>query len=68
MGLVTSATVVPTANGAGVIGLGYVRTAAAKVGNALSVTTPDGEAINGLTAHITAQPQLFGGEQQPLSA
>ena len=68
MGLVTSATVVPTANGAGVIGLGYVRTAAAKVGNALSVTTPDGEAISGLTAHITAQPQLFGGEQPTLSA
>ncbi len=68
MGIVTSAAVVPIADGAGVIGLGYVRTAAAKIGNALGVTTPDGEAISGLTAHITAQPQLFGGEQPPLSA
>ena len=62
MGLVTSATVVPTANGAAVIGLGYVRTAAVQIGGTLRVAT-EGEEDTGITARITAQPLLFGGEK-----
>ena len=63
MGLVTSATVVPGADGdAGVIGLGYVRTAAVQVGGALRVAA-EGEEDGGITARITAQPLLFGGEK-----
>ncbi len=60
MGLVTSATVVPTADGADVIGLGYVRTKAVQIGARLSVASDDGD---GVTAVITAQPLLFGGEK-----
>ena len=65
MGLVTSATVVPSPDGARVIGLGYVRTAAVQVGGALRVTTEaeNGEGDAGITARITAQPLLFGGEK-----
>ena len=62
MGLVTSATVVPGADDAGVIGLGYVRTAAVQVGATLVVIQPD-DADSGITARITAQPLLFGGEK-----
>ena len=61
MGLVTSAAVVPGADGAGVIGLGYVRTAAVQVGGVLRVSSDDGD--TGIVAHITAQPLLFGGEK-----
>ena len=64
MGLVTSATVVPGADGAGVIGLGYVRTAAVQVGATARVAQPDdGDGNTGITARITAQPRLFGGEK-----
>ena len=67
MGLVTSATVVPGADGAGtiglgVIGLGYVRTAAVQIGGTLNVAGDD-HGDTGITARITAQPLLFGGEQ-----
>ena len=61
MGLVTSATVVPTPDGADVIGLGYVRTRAVQVGGRLSVASDDGD--SGIVAVITAQPLLFGGEK-----
>ena len=61
MGLVTSATVVPTAEGPHVVGLGYVRTAAVEIGGALRVASDDGD--TGITARITAQPLLFGGEK-----
>ena len=63
MGLVTSVTVVPALDGASVIGLGYVRTVAAEIGNALDVVVPDSEVPSGIKAHITARPQLFGGEK-----
>ena len=62
MGLVTSSTVIPGADGAGVIGLGYVRTAAVQIGGTLRVTT-DRETDRGVTARITGQPLLFGGEK-----
>ena len=61
MGLVTSATVVPSPDGVRVIGLGYVRTAAVQVGGALRIDSDEGDA--GITARITAQPLLFGGEK-----
>ena len=61
MGLVTSATVVPSPAGARIVGLGYVRTAAVEIGGALRVADDDGE--TGITARITAQPLLFGGEK-----
>ena len=61
MGLVTSATVVPAGDVASVVGLGYVRTAAVQVGGTLRVASDDGE--TGITARITAQPLLFGGEK-----
>ena len=64
MGLVTSATVVPTAEGSDVIGLGYVRTRAIEIGARLSVESEGGD--TGLTAVITAQPLLFGGEKPAL--
>ena len=64
MGLVTSATVVPTADGADVIGLGYVRTRAVEVGGRLTVASDDGD--SGIVAVITAQPLLFGGEKPGL--
>ena len=65
MGLVTSATVVPSAGGASIVGLGYVRTAAVQVGAALRVVAAegDGDGDTGVTARITAQPLLFGGEK-----
>ena len=67
MGLVTSATVVPSPDGARVIGLGYVRTAAVQVGGALRVASADGngdsDGDTGITARITAQPLLFGPEK-----
>ena len=82
-GLVTSATALPSGAGAdadngadagdapAVIGLGYVRTAAAQVGNRLQVVpladdgsiSDDGRIRPTVTAEITALPQLFGGEQ-----
>ena len=62
MGLVTSATVVPTAGGADLIGLGYVRTRAVQIGGRLNVTSDDGD-DSGTVAVITAQPLLFGGEK-----
>lgn len=61
MGVVTSATVVPAPDGPNVIGLGYVRTAAVQVGGILNVESDEGD--TGVTAHITAQPLLFGGEK-----
>ena len=65
MGLVTSATVVPSPDGARIIGLGYVRTAAVQIGGALQVTAEEGsgDGDTGITARITAQPLLFGGEK-----
>ncbi len=60
MGLVTSATVIPTADGPDLIGLGYVRTRAVEIGGRLSVASGDAD---GLSAVITAQPLLFGGEK-----
>ena len=65
MGLVTSATVVPSPDGGSVIGLGYVRTAAVQVGGALRVAAPDGDGDGetGIIARITAQPLLFGPEK-----
>ena len=63
MGLVTSATVVPSPSGAGVVGLGYVRTAAVQVGGTLRMVAEDGDGELGITARITAQPLLFGGEK-----
>ena len=65
MGLVTSATVVPAGDVASVVGLGYVRTAAVQVGGALRVVAEDGNGGGGtgITASITAQPLLFGGEK-----
>ena len=62
MGLVTSTTVVPGTEGAGVIGLGYVRTAAVQVGGTLHVANDEGD--TDITARITAQPLLFGGEKR----
>ena len=61
MGLVTSATVVPTRDGADLIGLGYVRTRAVQIGGRLKVASDDGD--SGIVAIITAQPLLFGGEK-----
>ena len=61
MGLVTSATVIPTTDGAGVVGLGYVRTAAVQVGGRLSVASEGDDAA--IAAVITGQPLLFGGEK-----
>ena len=61
MGLVTSATVVPSADDARVVGMGYVRTAAVQVGGMLQVADDGGD--TGITARITAQPLLFGGEK-----
>lgn len=63
MGLVTSATVVPTENGADLIGLGYVRTRAVEIGGRLNVASED---VDGVSAVITAQPLLFGGEKPGL--
>ena len=63
MGLVTSATVVPTENGADLIGLGYVRTRAVEIGGRLTVASED---VDGVSAVITAQPLLFGGEKPGL--
>ena len=65
MGLVTSATVVPTENGAELIGLGYVRTRAVEIGGRLTVALDDGDPA-GAVAIITAQPLLFGGEKPGL--
>ena len=62
VGLVTSATVVPAADGACVIGLGYVRTAAVQIGGTLQVVSAD-DAETGIAARITAQPLLFGPEK-----
>ena len=70
MGLVTSATVLPpddggdggaAGGGGAVIGLGYVRAAAAEVGASFSVA-PAGGAAAGV-ARIAARPLLFGGEK-----
>ena len=63
MGLVTSATVVPAANGPRIIGLGYVRTAAVQVGGTLRVVGEEENGDTGITACITAQPLLFGPEK-----
>ena len=66
MGLVTSATVVPSPDGAHLIGLGYVRTAAVQIGGALHVVADEengGDGDTGITACITAQPLLFGPEK-----
>ena len=64
VGLVTSATVIPGLDGAGdgaeVVGLGYVRTAALQIGGRLAV---EGDGVTGIAAEITAQPLLFGGEK-----
>ena len=61
MGLVTSAAVVPTTDGAELVGLGYVRTRAVQIGGRLNVALDDGD--SGIVAVITAQPLLFGGER-----
>ena len=61
MGVVTSATVVPTTGGAELVGLGYVRTRAVGIGGRLNVASDDGD--SGVVAVITAQPLLFGGER-----
>ena len=66
VGLVTSATVAPRLDGAGdgaeLVGLGYVRTAAVQIGGELKVESDSG-AVAGIVAEITAQPLLFGGEK-----
>ena len=65
MGLVTSAAVLPLdedGDGGDVIGLGYVRAAAAEVGASFSVAPAGGNAAGGV-ARITARPLLFGGEK-----
>ncbi len=62
MGVVTSATVAPDPVGSNLIGLGYVRTGAAQIGERLNVAAPDDSGY-GITAIITAQPLLFGGER-----
>ena len=64
VGLVTSATVVPTPDGAELVGLGYVRTAAVQIGGKLKV---ENDSDTGIVAVITAQPLLFGGEKPGLS-
>ena len=64
VGLVTSATVVPTPDGAELVGLGYVRTAAVQIGGKLKV---ENDSDTGIVAEITAQPLLFGGEKPGLS-
>lgn len=64
MGLVTSAAIVPTPDGAIVIGLGYVRTRGLEIGGRLSVASEDGD--TGMAAVITKQPLLFGGEKPAL--
>ena len=61
MGLVTSATVMPTPAGAELVGLGYVRTAAVQIDGRLDVAADDG--ASGIVAVITGQPLLFGGER-----
>ena len=66
MGLVTSATVVPSPDGAHLIGLGYVRTAAVEIGGTLRVVAEEengSDGDTGITACITAQPLLFGPEK-----
>ncbi|MCY4558021.1 MAG: hypothetical protein OXF79_16970 [Chloroflexi bacterium] len=65
MGVVTSATVVPSADGARIIGLGYVRTAAVEIGGTLRVVAEEenGDGDTCITACITAQPLLFGPEK-----
>ena len=65
MGLVTSVARLPGADGDGIVGLGYVRTAAAEIGNVLDVSVRDGNGA-GIKAEIAARPQLFGGEKPPL--
>ena len=60
VGLVTSATVAPGPDGAEVVGLGYVRTAALQVGGKLQV---ESDSVADIVAEITAQPLLFGGEK-----
>ena len=60
VGLITSATVAPRLDGAELVGLGYVRTAAVQIGGRLQVES-DSDA--GIVAEITAQPLLFGGEK-----
>ena len=71
MGLVTSAAVLPpdedgdggaAGGGGAVIGLGYVRAAAAEVGASFGVAPAGGNAAGG-GARITARPLLFGGEK-----
>ena len=71
MGLVTSAAVLPpdedgdggaAGGGGAVIGLGYVRAAAAEVGASFGVAPAGGAAAGGV-AQITARPLLFGGEK-----
>lgn len=68
MGLVTSVTALPAPDGSDIIGLGYVRTAAAEIGNVLDVAAPDGAETSGVKARVTARPQLFGGEKPLLGA
>ena len=65
MGVVTSATVVPKGAGAELVGLGYVRTRAVEVGGEFSVESDDGK---GVSAMITGQPLLFGGERPGLNS
>ncbi len=60
VGLVTSATVAPRLDGAELVGLGYVRTAAVQIGGKLQV---ESDSDTGIVAVITAQPLLFGGEK-----
>ena len=61
MGIVTSAAALPDATDAGLVGLGYVRTAAAQIGGRLQAVS---DALPGIvTAQITARPLLFGGEK-----
>ena len=55
MGLVTSATVVPGADGARVIGLGYVRTAAVQVGGTLQVDAEDDDGVT-LASPLASRP------------
>ena len=54
-----------------IIGLGYVRTAAAQIGNRLRLQLPaDADAVptSAVTAQITHQPLLYGGEKPARNA
>ena len=76
VGIVTSAAVAPDADAGGapaIIGLGYVRTAAAQIGARLRLqlsadVVPGDAGAGAATAQITHRPLLFGGEKPARNA